>query len=522
MADTYLDLVNHGLTGKLAQRLGLPRPAPLRRHRPGEPLLDGPLLLLGTGDDADALAAVFSTGPDGPGGPGGDRDAPGGGAGPAGDGPGAAAPATAELLPPSAHPGSTEPSSRSDADDAGSATTPVTSAAQGAAEVTGWGLEVHRHPLPGLRYAAVVLVLTTVTHPDGLGGPVLEAAGVLRGLPSGSRLVTVSRAATAEDAPAVAAARQGVDGLLRSLAKELRGGSTGNGIVLADGVPATAPAALGALRFFLSRRSAYVDGQLLAIDSTAGALPDDWERPLTGRVAVVTGAARGIGAAIAETLARDGARVVVVDVPAAGEQLAAVANRVHGTALQLDVTAEDAGARILEHATGRHGRLDIVVHNAGITRDKLLANMSEDKWRAVLAVNLDAQLRINQALLTSGDLTDAPRLVSLASTSGIAGNRGQTNYATSKAGVIGMVRATAPLLVPFGGTANAVAPGFIETDMTARMPALTRQVARRLSSLQQGGLPVDVAETVAFLASPPAGGIVGRVLRVCGQSMVGQ
>ena len=125
-------------------------------------------------------------------------------------------------------------------------------------------------------------------------------------------------------------------------------------------------------------------------------------------------------------------------------------------------------------------------------------------------------------LLTSGDFTDAPRIVAMASTSGIAGNRGQTNYAASKGGIIGAVRATAPLLVPFGGTANAVAPGFIETEMTARMPALTRQVARRLNSLQQGGQPVDVAEAVAFLASPAAGGIVGRTLRVCGQNMVGR
>ena len=221
-------------------------------------------------------------------------------------------------------------------------------------------------------------------------------------------------------------------------------------------------------------------------------------------------------------LARDGATVVVVDVPAAGEQLVAVANRVHGTALQLDVTAPDAGERLLAHAQARHGHLDIVVHNAGITRDKLLANMTADRWRQVLEVNVAAALRINEALLTSGDFTDAPRIVATASTSGIAGNRGQTNYAASKGGVIGMVRATAPLLAPFGGTANAVAPGFIETEMTARMPAVTRQVARRLNSLQQGGLPVDVAEAVAFLASPAAGGIVGRTLRVCGQNLVGR
>jgi 3-oxoacyl-[acyl-carrier protein] reductase len=225
---------------------------------------------------------------------------------------------------------------------------------------------------------------------------------------------------------------------------------------------------------------------------------------------------------VADVLARDGATLVCVDVPAAGQQLAAVANRVAGTALQLDVTAPDAGTRILEHATSRHGGLHVMVHNAGITRDKLLANMTPDRWDSVIAVNVAAQLAINEALLASGELTDAPRVVALASTSGIAGNRGQTNYAASKGGIIGWVRATAPLLAPFGGTANAVAPGFIETDMTARMPALTRQIARRLNSLAQGGQPVDVAEAVAFLASPGAGGILGRTLRVCGQNMVGR
>jgi 3-oxoacyl-[acyl-carrier protein] reductase len=316
-----------------------------------------------------------------------------------------------------------------------------------------------------------------------------------------------------------------VDGALRSLAKELRAGATGNGIVLDEGAALDAPSVGGALRFLLSAKSAFVDGQLVHVGSGAGALPADddaWSAPLAGKVAVVTGAARGIGAAITRVLARDGATVVCVDVPAAGESLARIANEVRGTALQVDITAGDAGERILAHAVERHGSLDIVIHNAGITRDKLLANMSPDRWDAVIAVNIAAQLRINEYLLASGKFEVAPRIVSLASTSGIAGNRGQTNYAASKAGVIGMVRATGPLLAPFGGTANAVAPGFIETEMTAHIPAVTRQVARRLDSLQQGGLPVDVAETIAFLASPAAGGINGQTVRVCGQNLVGQ
>jgi 3-oxoacyl-[acyl-carrier protein] reductase len=213
--------------------------------------------------------------------------------------------------------------------------------------------------------------------------------------------------------------------------------------------------------------------------------------------------------------------LVVVDIPAAGDHLAAVANEVRGTALQLDISREDAGQRIIDHAVGRHGHLDIVVHNAGITRDKLLANMDQDRWKSVISVNIAAQLRINEALLASEQFRSSPRIVSVASTSGIAGNRGQTNYAASKSGVMGMVRATAPLMAERQGTINAVAPGFIETEMTARIPFATREIARRLNSLQQGGQPGDVAEAIAFLASDAAGGITGEVLRVCGQNLVG-
>src|SRR5690606_16255093 len=131
----------------------------------------------------------------------------------------------------------------------------------------GWDVEVHRHPAPDARYAAVVLVLTGVEHPDDLTAPVLAAASTLKTLRRGARVVTVSRPALDTDAPAVAAARQGVDGFLRSLAKELRNGATGSGVVVAPDVPVTAPSVVAALRFFLSARSAFVDGQLLEVDS---------------------------------------------------------------------------------------------------------------------------------------------------------------------------------------------------------------------------------------------------------------
>ena len=206
-------------------------------------------------------------------------------------------------------------------------------------------------------------------------------------------------------------------------------------------------------------------------------------------------------------LARDGAHVICADVPAQGEDLAAVANAVGGTALQVDVTSDRAPELIAER------RPDVVVHNAGITRDRTLARMSEDEWDSVLAVNLESIERINEAL------TDVRRIVCVSSVSGIAGNRGQANYATSKAGVIGVVEELAPKLRQ--GTINAVAPGFIETRMTAAMPLATREAGRRMNSLAQGGLPVDVAETVAWLASPGSAGVNGNVVRVCGQSLIG-
>lgn len=400
-----------------------------------------------------------------------------------------------------------------------------TPAAAAARELlTAWGVTAAAERTEGARLAGVVACFDGAATPADLSAVALELGAALRSLGSSARVVTVFDEPEDAAEPAVRAARAGVVGLTRSLSKEMRRGGTANGLVLGEGVPLTAPGAAGALRFLLSGRSAFVSGQFLPVSTTAGAAPADASRPLEGKVAVVTGAARGIGAAIIRTLARDGARVVGVDVPAAGESLAAVVNELGGTALSLDVTAPDAGTRILEHCRTRHGRMDIVVHNAGITRDKLLANMDAARWDSVLAVNTSSQLAMNAAFLAE-DARDVVgeglRIAGLASTSGIAGNRGQTNYAASKAGVMGLTSATAPMLAERGGTINAVAPGFIETEMTAKIPLATRELGRRLNSLQQGGRPQDVAEAIAYLVSDGAGGTNGATLRVCGQAIMG-
>nr|WP_244465448.1 3-oxoacyl-ACP reductase [Corynebacterium xerosis] len=327
-----------------------------------------------------------------------------------------------------------------------------------------------------------MVVVTEAARPKDLQEPVLNAAKHLRKLDKGGRFIVISRAkaehgegsGSAEDV-AVNAARGGAEGLVRSMGHEVRGGSTANGILVHDGVDVTAPSVVASLHFFLSGRSAFVDGQFLTVSSDAGEIPADWDKPLAGKVAAITGSARGIGAAIARQMKADGADVIVIDVPPAGDALAKVANELGGLALQLDITAEDAGNRIADAAKQRFGKLDIVVHNAGITRDKMLANMDEAKWGSVIAVNIEAQLTMNEQLLAHEAFQNSPRIATMSSTSGIAGNRGQTNYATSKAGVIGMVEATADRVAKLGGNINAVAPGFIETDMTASIPFVNRQ-----------------------------------------------
>ena len=382
--------------------------------------------------------------------------------------------------------------------------------------LAGAGADVRHACTDDDRWGALILDATEVRVPADLSGVRTVIGGRLRQLADCGRVLVLGRVPDGRDIT-VDTTRQALDGIVRSLAKELPRGSTANLLLVEDDASLES-----ALRFFLSGRSAYVDGQPLLLGPGVAPAPADWDQPLAGKTALVTGAARGIGAAIAGVLARDGAKVIAADLSVAGEALANVANRIGGTSLHLDVAAPEAGDRLLEYLAAHTNGLDILIHNAGITRDKLLANMKPEQWDSVIAVNLESQLRINEALLGSDQLNHSARVVSLSSTTGFSGNRGQTNYGATKAGVIGMVRSSAAAFAKHGdSTINAIAPGFIDTEMTSKMPLATREVARRLSSLQQAGLPIDVAEGVAFLSSPASGGINGQVLRVCGQNLVG-
>ncbi|ASR38731.1 3-oxoacyl-ACP reductase [Prauserella marina] len=371
-----------------------------------------------------------------------------------------------------------------------------------------------------VRYGALVFDATGIIDPGELRElhrffhPVVKAIG------SGGRVVVLGSPPEAVEGRERIAQRA-LEGFVRSLGKELKRGATAQLVYVAHGAE---NATESTMRFLLSAKSAFVDGQVIRIGAegaTSAQAPDSWDHPLAGKVALVTGASRGIGAAIADVLARDGAHVVALDIPAQGAELSTVANEIGGSALQLDITKDDAPSRLAGHLGQRHGGVDIVVHNAGITRDKTLGNLTASGWDAVLNVNLSAQLAVNDLLIGDKVLRDGGRIIGVSSIAGIAGNLGQTNYATSKAGVIGMVNEAARRLAGYPATINAVAPGFIETKMTAAVPVVIREVGRRLSSLAQGGLPIDVAETISWYANPASSAVNGNVVRVCGQAFLG-
>ncbi len=365
------------------------------------------------------------------------------------------------------------------------------------------------------KFKAVVFDASGIQNSEQLNELYKFFNPIARQVATSGRVIVIGT--TPETAKTVkqAIAQRALEGFIKSVGKEFKKGITAQVVYVDEGAAANLESTL---RFLLSPRSAYVSGQVIRV-SKADVVDVDWAKPLAGKTALVTGASRGIGEAIAHVLARDGAHVICLDVPQQQTDLDRVAADIGGSTLAIDITAADAGEKI-KAAAAKQGGLDIIVHNAGITRDKTLANMKPELWDLVININLSAAERVNDYLLENDGLNANGRIVCVSSISGIAGNLGQTNYAASKAGVIGLVKFTAPILKN-GITINAVAPGFIETQMTAAIPFAIREAGRRMNSMQQGGLPVDVAETIAWFASTASTGVNGNVVRVCGQSLLG-
>ncbi|GAB3860306.1 3-oxoacyl-ACP reductase [Nocardioides maradonensis] len=389
--------------------------------------------------------------------------------------------------------------------------------------------------LPGLLDGLGIASATTQVEGEKYKGLVFDATGItstadlvalqefftplMRNLKSCARVVVIGTPPELVEG-GERVAQRALEGFTRSVGKEIGKGGTVQLVYVAEGYEASATSTLA---FLLSPKSAYVSGQVVRIGAhheKKATDVADWSQPLAGKIAFVTGASRGIGEEIARVLHRDGATVVGLDVPQAADDLVKVMNELDGDWLTLDITADDAPQRIAHHLKEKHGGVDIVVHNAGVTMDKKLANQTPERFGKVLQINLEAPEKITAELLAQGVVNDNGRIIGVASIAGIAGNLGQTSYAASKAGVIGFVDSLATELED-GITINAVAPGFIITQMTAAVPFATREVGQRLNAMAQGGLPVDVAETIAWYASPASTAVNGNVVRVCGQMMLG-
>ena len=468
MSDSYLNFANSPWGGKLADTLGLPKPWVLERYAVGQPVVSGSILVGGTADSAllPALAQVFKS-------------------------IGANTMAHRQLP----H---------------------WMGAANHAGLMTGrWGHEDQ----PGEKVKALVFDATGLTDSTQSGALYQFFHDAARSILPCGRVVVLGRPPEACSTARQATVQRALEGLTRSLAKELKKAITVQLVYVAEQAQDELESTL---RFLLSPRSTYVSAQVIRVGQVVDThtVPADWAQPLAGKKVLVTGASRGIGAAIAQVMAREGADVICLDVPQAQDSLNAIASQVAGKALAMDIGSPEAPQALVQAALA-DGGWDVVVHNAGITRDKTIANMKEHFWDSVININLSTQERINEALVDKGALRRGARIVCVSSISGIAGNVGQTNYALSKAGVVGMVQSLAPHLAKHGITINAVAPGFIETAMTAAVPFAMREAGRRMNSLSQGGLPQDVAEAICWLASPASGGVTGNVVRVCGQSIMG-
>jgi 3-oxoacyl-[acyl-carrier protein] reductase len=467
MADRYTELVNTSIGKTIARQIGLPAPVVLDRFDPTGPVIDGPVLLGAA--PGTKLAGSIAT---------------------------VLAHIGVETYTP-LHDELRTAAAASDLD------ARIFNAETAGSEQT---FKALIFDASGVQTTEELVALWEFFHPT------------IRRVKASGRVIVVGITPELADDPRLRVAQRALEGFTRSVGKEVKKGASANLVYVNPGAEGQLESTL---RFLLSPRSAYVSGQVIRIGASDQYAEIDWKSPLAGKTALVTGAARGIGKAMAEVLARDGAHVIVLDVPQAAEALATVAADLGGSDLTVDITSDEAPKIIADYLLEHHGGVDVFVHNAGITRDKTLGRMTDAQWNLVLAINTTAIERIDAELAARGAIKPNGRVILVSSIAGIAGNFGQTNYGTSKAGVIGIVNAYTEWAAGQGFTINAVAPGFIETQMTAAIPITIREAGRRMNSMSQGGLPIDVAEAVAWYASPASSGVNGNIVRVCGQSLLG-
>lgn len=465
MSDRYGEFVQSPLGKKVAKNLGLPLPTKLDRFEAGEKVVRGSVLFgSASGDDrrlSETIASVLNN-------------------------------LHAEVF--------------------------VSSDDAHKEALSGAGLEAKNSDENSDKYKVLIFDASNISHAPDLKEMYDFFHPVARQIEKSGRVIIVGRPPEECETIGQTLSQRALEGFVKSVGKEFKNGITAQLLYVSQGAEENLDSTL---RFFISARSAYVSGQVVRVGEGSSESVD-WSKPLAGKTILVTGASRGIGESMARVLARDGAHVICLDIPPQQADLQKVAGEIGGSTLALDITSEDAGKKIAEAAAKRNG-LDGIIHNAGVTRDKTLAKMDEKQWNMVIDINLQSIAMINDYLFDNDVLNENARIVCVSSISGIAGNLGQTNYATSKAGVIGLVKATAKKLKEDSKniTINAVAPGFIETQMTAAIPLAIREAGRRMNSMSQGGLPVDVAETAAWLVAPASGGVNGNIVRVCGQSLLG-
>lgn len=363
-----------------------------------------------------------------------------------------------------------------------------------------------------------IIYVTNLTSPEK--SDVLREffSPTLRELATNGRIIVVAPPLHDAHDALSHAALYGLQGFVRSLAKEVGAVGTTANLLYASSTTESSPGLQGAIHFLASARAAFITGQVLNLTTSVSPSPEQGLFQRQEDTVLITGAAGGIGSALAHLFSREGCAPILVDHPSKKDALEHLAEEVRGIHLAVDLTtasANDAIMKVLEKP------LRAVIFNAGITRDRTLKRMKEEEWRQVVDVNFTAIEKLQNALLKKNLFAANSSIVNISSLSGWAGNFGQTQYAYSKSALLGFTKYHAPLLAQKNIRVNAIIPGFINTPMTAAMPLMTRLMSQRLATLAQAGEAEDVAQAAVFLASDLGAGCQGQFLRVCGGHLLG-